>query len=176
MVTAGVWPAMSEAFAGAAGGLTTRLLAALDAGEAAGGDVRGRQSAAILVVPATGDPWETIVDLRVEDHPEPLVELRRLAGLHDAYVLAGEGDELAGAGDHDAAARRYVEAHERAPESAELEFWAGLALIQRGERERGLAHLRAAIARGRGWRELLDRLDPSTAPAAAEARALLEAE
>ena len=171
-----VWPAMSEAFAAAPGGLTSRLLDALDAGEAAGGDVRGRQSAAILVAPAQGEPWETIVDLRVEDHPEPLAELRRLVGLHDAYVLAGEGDELSGRGDHAAAAERYVSAYERAPECVELEFWAGLALLGAGERERGLSHLRATIARDRGWRELLDRLEPSTSPVAAEARRLLDAE
>ena len=170
-----VWPAMSETFASSAGGLTSRLLAALDAGEAAGGDVRGRQSAAILVVPRSGEPWETIVDLRVEDDPEPLVELRRLVGVHDAYVLAGEGDELSGAGDHTAAAEKYVSAFERAPTNVELEFWAGLALIQVGDVDRGLAHLRATITRDRGWRELLDRLEPSASPAAAQARDLLDA-
>ncbi len=174
MASDGVWPAMSETFAAAGGGLTTRLLDALDAGEAAGGDVRGRQSAAILVVPARGERWETIVDLRVEDHPDPLAELRRLVKLHDAYVLAGEGDELSGAGEHEAAARRYVSAYERAPECVELEFWAGLALVGLGERVRGLEHLRATIERDRGWRELLDRLDPAGMPVAAEARSLLD--
>ena len=142
MDSGAVWPAMSEAFTESAGGLTERLLDALDAGEAAGGDVRGRQSAAILVVPSDGSPWETIADLRVEDHPEPLIELRRLAGLHDAYVLAGEGDRLAGEGDHAAAAAMYVSAFERAPGCVELEFWAGLALVQIGDGDRGVAHLR----------------------------------
>jgi uncharacterized Ntn-hydrolase superfamily protein len=170
----GVWPAMSDAFTASEGGLTERLLDALDAGEAAGGDVRGRQSAAILVVPATGSPWERIVDLRVEDHREPLIELRRLVALHDAYVLAGEGDELSGTGEHRAAAAKYVEAYKRAPECVELEFWAGLALVQVGEHDRGLAHLRATIARHSGWRELLDRLEPDASPAAPTARRLLE--
>jgi uncharacterized Ntn-hydrolase superfamily protein len=170
-----VWPAMSETFTASSGGLTSRLLAALDAGEAAGGDVRGRQSAAILIVPGAGEPWETIVDLRVEDHPEPLAELRRLVGVHDAYVLAGEADELSGAGDHTAAAEKYVAAYGRAPDYVELEFWAGLALIQVGDRDRGLAHLRATIERDPGWRELLDRLEPAAAPAAEEARRLLDA-
>jgi uncharacterized Ntn-hydrolase superfamily protein len=174
MAAEDVWPAMSETFLAGSGGLTSRLLDALDAGEAAGGDVRGRQSAGILVVPASGEPWETIVDLRVEDHPEPLVELRRLVDLHDAYVIAGEGDELAGAGDHVAAAEKYVSAYERAPDYVELEFWAALALIQVGDRDRGLAHLRATIERDRGWRELLDRLEPSASPVAAEARRLLD--
>jgi uncharacterized Ntn-hydrolase superfamily protein len=83
-----VWPAMAEAFEGATGALAERLLAALDAAEAAGGDYRGRQSAALLVVEAEGKgrPWEErIADLRVEDHPEPLAELRRLRQLEAAY-------------------------------------------------------------------------------------------
>ncbi len=170
-----VWPAMSDAFTQTAAGLTERLLAALDAGEAAGGDVRGRQSAAILVVPSTGDRWERIVDLRVEDHPEPLIELRRLVGLHDAYVLAGEGDRLSGEGDHLAAATSYVSAYERAPGCVELEFWAGLALVQIGEVDRGLAHIRATIERHAGWGELLERLGPDISPAAATARRLIAA-
>jgi uncharacterized Ntn-hydrolase superfamily protein len=169
-----VWPAMSAGFQETGGGLTERLLAALDAGEAAGGDVRGRQSAAILVVPGAGEPWETIVDLRVEDHPDPLAELRRLVRLHDAYVIAGEGDELAGEGRHDEAADRYLDAYHRAPGVTELEFWAGLSLLQQGATEAGLAHLRATIEAHAGWRELLDRLEPHTAPTAAEARRLLD--
>ena len=80
MVTEAVWPAMLDAFESASGALTLRLLAALDAAEAVGGDLRGRQSAAILVVPAEGESWETVVSLRVEDDPEPLAELRRLVG------------------------------------------------------------------------------------------------
>jgi uncharacterized Ntn-hydrolase superfamily protein len=168
MASDAVWPAMAAAFEAAEGSLTRRLLAGLDGAEAAGGDVRGRQSAAILVVPGSGDPWERIVDLRVEDHPEPLPELRRLVGLHDAYVLAGEGDWLVGEGDHAGAAERYVAAFALAPDSIELRFWAGLSLFSAGEAERGLAHVRAAVERNPGWGELLGRLTPETAPAAAE--------
>ena len=72
MATERVWPAMLEAFGAAGGSLTSRLLAALDAAEREGGDLRGRQSAAILVVAPDAEPWETVVSLRVEDHPEPL--------------------------------------------------------------------------------------------------------
>ena len=98
MASATVWGAMLDAFESTPERrLQDRLLAALDAAEAAGGDVRGRQSAAILVVPADGEPWESTVSLRVEDHGEPLVELRRLIVLHDAYVLAGQADALVGA-------------------------------------------------------------------------------
>jgi uncharacterized Ntn-hydrolase superfamily protein len=168
-----VWPAMAAAYEAADGSLTRRLLAALDAGDAAGGDVRGRQSAAILIVPATGEPWDRIVELRVEDHRDPLGELRRLVGLHDAYVLAGEGDWLVGQGDHDAAAERYVQAYELAPDNAELRFWAGLSLVLMGDDDAGLDHVRAVIDQHAGWGELLGRLTPETAPAAEGVRARL---
>jgi uncharacterized Ntn-hydrolase superfamily protein len=81
-----VWPAMAEAFEAATGTLARRLLAALDAAEAAGGDWRGMQAAGLLVVAADGQPWETVNELRVDDHPEPLVELRRLLALHEGYT------------------------------------------------------------------------------------------
>jgi uncharacterized Ntn-hydrolase superfamily protein len=80
-----VWEAMAEAFEATARPLSNRLLAALDAAEAAGGDWRGKQAGAIVVAPAEGQPWERDVDLRVDDHDEPLHELRRLLGLRDAY-------------------------------------------------------------------------------------------
>jgi uncharacterized Ntn-hydrolase superfamily protein len=173
MATDEVWPAMAAAFAAASGSFPRRLLDALDAAESAGGDVRGRQSAALLVAPAAGRPWERIVDLRVEDHPEPLVELRRLLDLHDAYVLAGEGDQLSGEGRMAEAAERYVAAHERAPASVELAFWAGLALVARGEEGRGAALVRAAIERHAGWAQLLRRLPGDAAPGVERARGLL---
>ncbi len=124
--------------------------------------------------PVRGGRWEKIIELRVEDHPEPLIELRRLVTMHDAYVVAGEGDELAGESRHDEAAAKYVEAYERAPDAIELEFWAALAQIQQGDVDSGLTHLRATIAENPGWRELLDVLEPHTSPIAAEARRLLD--
>jgi uncharacterized Ntn-hydrolase superfamily protein len=173
MADARVWPAMADAFQAASGSFPYRLLAALDAGEAAGGDVRGRQSAAVLVVPAAGRQWERVVDLRVEDNPEPLVELRRLMHLHDAYVLAGEGDRLVGEGRLDEAAIRYIRANEANPGNPELAFWAGLSLISQGEERAGTALLRGAIATHAGWLELLTRLSPEAGPGVARARAVL---
>ena len=93
----------------------------------AGGDVRGRQSAAMLVVAARGEPWRERIDLRVEDPAHPLRELHRLLDLHRAYELADEADELLAAGNTDAAGERYEQAQRLAPESDELLFWAGLA-------------------------------------------------
>ncbi len=171
MASEQVWPAMLEAFEGQAGSLTSRLLAALDAAELCGGDIRGRQSAAIVVVPAAGRPWETVISLRVEDHPDPLGELARLHRLHDAYTFAGLGDQRVAAGRHDEAASLYRRASELAPESHELRFWAGLGAAQAGDMDTAMANVRAAIEAQPGWRELLPRLPVAVAPAA---RAVLE--
>ena len=171
-----VWPAMLDAFTAGGGPLTGRLLDALDAAETAGGDVRGRQSAAILVVPAAGDWWETVTALHVEDHPDPLAELRRLVELDGAYTLAGEADELVSHGRHDDAARLYRRASELAPGSPELRFWAGLGAAQAGELERGVADVREAIAMHAGWRTLLERLPADVAPSAAVVLARLGAD
>jgi uncharacterized Ntn-hydrolase superfamily protein len=168
-----VWPAMLEAFTATNAALTERLLAALDAAEAEGGDLRGRQSAAILVVPGAGDPWDSVLELRVEDHPDPLTELRRLAALHDVYALAGEADELVNDGRYDEAARLYLRAHDRAPDNEELRFWAGIGAAQLGDLTAGARHVAAVIAERPGWGELLARLPPEIAPAAASVRAQL---
>jgi uncharacterized Ntn-hydrolase superfamily protein len=175
MASEKVWPAMLQAFTSADGSLTARLLDALDAAERAGGDLRGRQSAAILVVPAEGEPWRTVVSLRVEDHPDPLPELRRLVQLHDAYRLAGQADELVNEGRHDEAAELYRRASDLAPDNHELRFWAGLGTAQAGDLDAGVVKVRQAIAQHPGWRELLGRLSPRTAPSAAAVRERLEA-
>ena len=97
MRSAGVWPAMAEAFEMATGSLARRLLAALDAAEAAGGDWRGQQAAGLRVVAADAKPWERVSDLRVDDHPEPLRELRRLLDLEEAYRAQWRVDARAAA-------------------------------------------------------------------------------
>jgi uncharacterized Ntn-hydrolase superfamily protein len=173
MATDRVWGEMSAAFEAGEGSLAERLLDALDAGEAAGGDVRGRQSAALLVVPPEGEPWQRVIELRVEDNPEPLVELRRLVALKAAYERAAEGDDLQGRGDYDAAAAKYIEAWEMAPECEELSFWASLSLIHQGDVDRGLPLLRRTVAAHDGWTQLLGMLDESEAPGTHEARRLL---
>jgi uncharacterized Ntn-hydrolase superfamily protein len=176
MINDRVWPEMAEAFEVSTGRLTDRLMAALDAAEETGGDARGRQSAAILVVPAAGEAWETVVSLRVEDHPEPLIELRRLVALHDAYELASEGDEAVGEGRHGDAARLFARASALAPDNHELLFWAGLGSAQGGALDAGVAQVRTAIEMHAGWRALLERLTPEVAPAAAAVRDRLDAE
>ena len=173
MASEAVWPAMAEAFESAEGPLARRLLAALGAAEGAGGDVRGRQSAAIVVAPADGEPWRKSVDLRVEDHPEPLHEIGRLLDLADAYRLASEGDDLVGSGRHEEAAERYKRAARLAPDNDELLFWSGLAAAQGGDVQTALDRVRRAIEVRPGWQELLDRLQPDIAPAAPKLRQML---
>jgi len=170
MASEHVWPAMLDAYAEAEGPLGLRLLAALDAGEAAGGDIRGRQSAAILVVPPAGEPWRTVISLRVDDDPEPLVELRRLLRLHEAYEVAERADSLVGEGRHGEAAVLYGRASELAPGSDELRFWAGLGMAQAGELHAGVELVRAVIDAEPRWAELLDRLQPEIAPSAGSVR------
>ncbi|HEY2053429.1 MAG TPA: DUF1028 domain-containing protein [Solirubrobacterales bacterium] len=173
MRTGEVWGAMSDAYLGASGSLAERLLDALDAGEAAGGDLRGRQSAAILVVPAEGEPWRRLIELRVEDHEDPLGELRRIARLDQGYKMVKEGDEIWIAGDKVKASHLYIEAWEQVPENHEMKFWAGLALIERGQSERGLVLLREAIDTHADWRQVFDMVTVEMQPSIEEARRLL---
>jgi uncharacterized Ntn-hydrolase superfamily protein len=165
--------AMSAAFEAAEGDLAARLLAALLGAEGEGGDVRGRQSAALLVVPAEGEAWRTRVDLRVEDHKDPLGELARLIDLQRAYELAGAADELMAADRNEEAGELYQRAAALAPNSDELLFWAGLALAQAGDMERGVDAVRRAAEQHPNWLVLLDRLSPDFAPAGADVRRAL---
>jgi uncharacterized Ntn-hydrolase superfamily protein len=174
MASPEVWPAMAAAFETASGPLARRLLAALQAAEAAGGDARGRQSSALVVAAAQGEGWQHAVDVRVDDHPEPLAELERLLDLSDAYALATQGDDLIGQGRYAEAGERYQEASARAPENHELLFWSGLAAAGAGDMPSAVEQVREAIRLQPGWYELLDRLEPEIAPSAAAVRAALD--
>jgi uncharacterized Ntn-hydrolase superfamily protein len=165
--------AMSEAFAHAEGDLAERMMVALEAAEGEGGDVRGSQSAAIIVVAADGAPWQMRVQLRVEDHVEPVAELRRLLVLHRAYEMAGRADELMAADQPAEAGSLYRRAAELAPGSDELLFWAGLSLAHSGDVDTGADAVRRAIDRHAGWGQLLDRLSTDFAPAGPEVRQAL---
>jgi uncharacterized Ntn-hydrolase superfamily protein len=156
-----VWDAMAEAFEEEKGALAERLMVALEAAEAEGGDIRGKQSAAMLVVrgTSTGRSWEDrIVDLRVEDNPEPLPELRRLLTIRRAYDADAEADHFDEAGDSAKARELRVEALRRVPDNVELRFWAGLALYQAGEKAEAARFVADAIAHDRRWDEVINRL------------------
>jgi uncharacterized Ntn-hydrolase superfamily protein len=169
----GVPQAMARAFTTTIGELPERLLAALDAAEEAGGDVRGRQSAAMIVVRSRDELWHHSLDLRVEDSAFPLVELRRLVRLRQAYELAERAEELTVEGRKDEAALLHRRAMELAPQNAELRFWAGLALVQLNERLAGLEAVQSAITENEGLAELLNRLSPEIAPSAPAVREAL---
>ena len=169
----GVPQAMARAYSTAMGELPDRLLAALDAAEEAGGDVRGRQSAAMIVVRAREKQWVSSLDLRVEDSAFPLVELRRLVRVRQAYDLAERADELTAIDRRQEAALLYRRSMEIAPENAELRFWGGLALVQLNERLAGLEAVQSAIEENEGLGELLSRLSPEIAPSAPVVREAL---
>lgn len=161
MERATVPDAMLAAYRAATGDLAERLVAALEAAEREGGDIRGRQSAALLVAAArtTGQPsQDTPIDLRVEDHPDPVRELRRLVSLRRAYMHVEAGDELAAAGDEEGALAEYAAAHAEQPDSAELAFWHGVALAANGREDEARSFLERAYRDGERWRELLRRL------------------
>ncbi|MDX1660714.1 MAG: DUF1028 domain-containing protein [Gemmatimonadota bacterium] len=161
MESPAVWPAMAEAFERAEGDLAERMLVALEAAQAEGGDIRGRQSAALLVVDGdpTGKPWvDRIYDLRVEDHPEPLVELRRLLHLARAYREMNAGDEAMTVNDVPAAVEHYDAAAEAAPEIAEMVYWAGITLASVGKVDQALPRLEEAYAADPRWAVLTARL------------------
>jgi uncharacterized Ntn-hydrolase superfamily protein len=153
--------AMLEAFRASDDDLAGRLLAALEAAEGEGGDIRGRQSAAVVVVAprASGQPMQDRpVDLRVDDHPDPVAELRRLVSVHSAYAHVEVADELAAAGDLEAALAEYAAAHAKQPGNSELAFWHGVTLAANGREAEARELLERAYAEGEGWRELLRRL------------------
>jgi uncharacterized Ntn-hydrolase superfamily protein len=156
--------AMLEAFRASDADLAGRLLAALEAAEREGGDIRGRQSAAVVVVAprASGQPMQDRpVDLRVDDHPDPVAELRRLVAVHDAYGHVEVADELAAAGDLEGALAEYAVAHTKQPDNAELAFWHGVTLAANGREAEARELLERAYSERDGWRELLRRLPES---------------
>jgi uncharacterized Ntn-hydrolase superfamily protein len=161
MANRSIWGAMDAAYRAAQGDLPERMLAALDAAQAAGGDIRGKQSAALLVVApqSTGRPWEDrLFDLRVEDHPEPLVELRRLVRVQRAYQHMNRGDMYMGLNRTDDALVEYRAAAQIAPEIDELPFWHAVTLADLGNVEEALPIFKQVFDSNPDWAVLLSRL------------------
>ncbi len=159
-----VWHAMADAFTATGGDLSHRLMAALEAAQNEGGDIRGRQSAAMLVVegPKQSHPWQGIlVDLRVDDHPEPLHELRRLLTVNKAYQSMNAGDAFLADGKIDEAFQAYNAAAALAPEIIELPFWQAVTLAESGRVAEALPVFQRVFAADENWRELLRRLPAS---------------
>lgn len=155
-----VVPAMKTAYETTRGDLADRLLAALEAAQEAGGDIRGCQSAAILIVGGKrANAWEgKKMDLRVEDHPAPLVELRRLVHLARAYDQLNRGDLFLEQGNIVGANEAYTAAAALEPDSAEISYWQGITWASRGELEKAAPFLKKAFAADPAWIELVRRM------------------
>lgn len=156
--------AMSKAYETAKGDLADRMMAALDAAEAAGGDIRGKQSAAILIVKgeSTGRPWvDRVMELRVEDHPEPLKELSRLIRVHRAYDHMNRGDLAIEHNDVDGALREYSAAEAMFPDNLEMKFWHAVSLVNVGRVKESLPLFRTIFAKDMNWATLIPRLPAS---------------
>ncbi len=156
-----VWAAMARAFESAPGELVDRLMAALEAAEAEGGDIRGKQSAAIIVVcgKSSGVWWkDRLYDLRVEDHPAPLEELKRLIKLNKAYNFMNTGDELLTENKVEEAMKAYTKAMEMYPDNAEMIFWPAVTLASTGRVEESLPLFKKVFAMDMNWAILVPRL------------------
>lgn len=156
-----VWPAMAKAFKKTKGSLAERLLAALEAAQKEGGDIRGKQSAAILVVKAksTGNSWDDkVVDLRVEDNPNPIKEMRRLLTIHKAYNYMNLGDLAVETGDNKLAKKYYMKAQQLNPDNLEMKYWYAVTLANNGEIEEASKIFKAIFKINSNWKTLMPRL------------------
>ncbi|MSR36714.1 MAG: DUF1028 domain-containing protein, partial [Gemmatimonadetes bacterium] len=164
MDNADIWPAMARAFEKGEGDLAERMLLALEAAQTAGGDIRGCQSAAILIVrpTSTGRPWvDRKFDLRVEDDPDPVGELRRLVRLQRAYLQLNAGDEHVTNSDLPAAMAAYKAAMELLTDqetNGEAPYWVGITLASQGKEDEAAPYLKRAYAQNRKWAALTTRL------------------
>jgi len=153
--------AMAVAFEKTKGDLADRMMAALEAAEAEGGDIRGKQSAAMVIV--SGEPsgvdWkDTKLSLRIEDHPTPLIELKRLIRVHRAYQHANMGDHYMETEEIDKALIEYSKAAEYYPENAELPYWSAIALANGGRLEEALPVFQSVFERNPDLRTMTPRL------------------
>jgi uncharacterized Ntn-hydrolase superfamily protein len=154
-------PAMAKAFEEARGPLAERMVSALEAAQAAGGDIRGKQSASITVVRGTptGNVWEDrMIDLRVEDHAEPLLELKRILSLHRAYEYMNQGDLAMEKNDIEGALAAYKKAEEMFPDNLEMKFWHAVSLVNAGMTDEALPLFRHIFSKDENWRTLTKRL------------------
>ena len=156
-----VWTAMAEAYESSSGDLADRMLAALDAAQAEGGDIRGKQSAAMLIVTGdpTGIPWkDRLLDIQIADHPEPLKELRRLIQVHRAYEHANQGDLYLELDDIEKALKEYEIAAKLYPENAELPYWTAITLAGIDQLDQALPIFKEVFNRDPDLKRLTPRL------------------
>ncbi|MBE0552027.1 MAG: DUF1028 domain-containing protein [Ignavibacterium sp.] len=158
-----VWGEMSKVFEKTKGPLAERLIAALEAAQNAGGDIRGQQSACLLVVKGnpTGNIWEDrLIDLRVEDNPNPVDEIKRLLKVYRAYEHMNKGDFAVEKNDMKLAMDEYNAAMQMFPENLEMKYWTAVTLANTGEIEKSLPMFKEIFASDSNWKELTKRLPP----------------
>ena len=156
-----VWDAMANAFESTVGTLQERILEALKAAENQKGDIRGKQSAAILIVKghATGNSWEDIImDLRVEDHENPIKELERLINIHKAYDYMNKGDLAMEEGDSQKAEQLYLNAQKLFPSNLEMKYWYAINLLNNKNFDKAKPILQSIFKEDSNWRTLTARL------------------
>lgn len=156
-----VWKAMGDAFEKSTGPLAERMIEALKAAQNEGGDIRGKQSASLLIVrgESTGNLWEDkLIDLRVEDNDEPIKELERLLRVHRAYEHMNNGDLALEKGDIDLALKEYSTAEGMFPDNLEMKFWHAVTLAGIGKVDDSLPLFKEVFAGDENWRTLLKRL------------------
>jgi uncharacterized Ntn-hydrolase superfamily protein len=157
-----VCPAMQKAFEASKGKpLAERVLAALNAAQAVGGDIRGKQSAAILVVAGknTGQPWaDKLIDLRVDDNDFPLVEMGRLLKLYRAYEHMDKGDLAVEKNDMKLAMDEYGTAMKSFPKNLEMQYWTAITLANNKQVNEAAVMLQKIYKQDANWRELTKRL------------------
>ncbi len=165
MLSDKVVPAMAEAYEQkAALPLAERVVAVLKAAQEAGGDIRGKQSASLIVVgpERTSEVWlDKKIDLRVEDHPEPIKELERLLRVHRAYEYMNRGDVALEKEDMDAALKEYGAAEKMFPENPEFMYWTAVSLANHNRMEEALPRFKRIFNSDNNWRELTRRLPES---------------
>jgi uncharacterized Ntn-hydrolase superfamily protein len=155
-----VWDAMAKAFESTKGDLAERMMAALEAAQAEGGDIRGKQSAALAVTSPkkTGQVWtERVIDIRVDDSPEPLVELRRLLNVTRTYDYMNQGDNFIVAKKLDSAAWAYGKAQSMQPENPEIGFWYAVSLLDQKQNDAAMPVFARVFKQDPIWRELVGR-------------------
>lgn len=156
-----VWGAMANAYTHTSGPLVDRLMSALEAAQAEGGDIRGKQSAALIVVSpqSAGVPWKgRLFDLRIEDHSEPLKELRRLITIAKAYNHMNQGDDYLTVNNIQGALDEYSKAMEIYPGNPEMMFWPAVTMAVSGKIDESLPLFKKVFAQDIRWAELLQRL------------------
>lgn len=178
MLTGKVWSAMSKAFEESNGQLAERMITALEVAQSEGGDIRGKQSASLLIVKgeSTGKIWEDrYIDLRVEDNSDPVEELKRLLQVFRAYEHMNNGDLAIEKNDMELAMKEYSAAEQMFPDNPEMKYWHAITLVNNGKLEEALPMLKEVFSKDTNWKTLTERLPKSGLLKEEDLRKILDA-